>query len=64
MEQKISKKRPLIETNPYLIDPAQRDRLITRSVLTSSAVEGIYVDLPPEVHNKNTRRDENRTSAS
>lgn len=64
MKQEMNKKRPLIETNPYLRDPAQRDRLITRSVLTSSAVEGIYVNLPPEMINKDIGKDEKRTSSN
>lgn len=33
--------QPLSETNPYLKDPVERDRLVTRSVRTSCAVEGI-----------------------
>lgn len=33
--------KPLIETNPYLKDPVQREKLITRSVRTSCGVEGI-----------------------
>jgi hypothetical protein len=44
----MKQKKPLIETNPYLRDPKQRSKLIRRSVLTSSAVDGIYVDLPPD----------------
>lgn len=35
------KKKSLIETNPYLIDPAQRKMLVERSVRTSCGVEGI-----------------------
>jgi hypothetical protein len=35
--------KPLIETNPYLKDPAMRDKLISRSVRSSSAVEGIKI---------------------
>ena len=35
------KKKPLIETNPYLKDPLLREELILRSVISSSAVEGI-----------------------
>jgi len=35
----------LIETNKYLRDPAQRERLIIRSVETSSAVDGIHYKL-------------------
>lgn len=33
--------KPLIETNPYLKNPATRDKLISRSVRTSCGVEGI-----------------------
>lgn len=35
------KNRPLIETNPYMKDPATRKKLISRSVRTSCGVEGI-----------------------
>jgi len=35
------KKKYLIDTNPYLSDPLTRDRLVTRSVRSSCAVEGI-----------------------
>ncbi len=35
------KKKPLIKTNPYLKDPLLREELILRSVISSSAVEGI-----------------------
>ena len=35
------KKNSLINTNPYLKDPAKREMLIARSVRTSGAVEGI-----------------------
>jgi hypothetical protein len=35
------KAKPLIETNPYLKDPAMRKKLIARSVRTSCGVEGI-----------------------
>ncbi len=31
----------LINTNPYLRDPVQRERSIFKSVATSSAIEGI-----------------------
>lgn len=37
------KTKPLIETNPYLKDPAKREELIARSVRTSGGVEGIKV---------------------
>lgn len=35
------KKKPLKETNPYLKDPLLREELILRSVISSSAVEGV-----------------------
>lgn len=56
------KKKPLIETNQYLRDPVQRDRLINRSVLTSSAVEGIH--LSPEVFKKPPIRTEKGESSN
>jgi len=37
MSQKLS------DTNPYLRDPAVRERLVIRSVVTSSAIDGIRV---------------------
>lgn len=33
--------KPLSETNPYLIDPLQRQQLVHRSITTSCGVEGI-----------------------
>jgi hypothetical protein len=45
--------KPLIETNPYLKNPSDRERLISRSVRTSCGVEGIkasdrigHIDIP------------------
>lgn len=35
------KTKSLINTNPYLKDPAKREMLIARSVSTSGGVEGI-----------------------
>ncbi|MEK7845716.1 MAG: hypothetical protein AAB257_01995 [Nitrospinota bacterium] len=35
------KKKPLIETNPYLKDPILREEMILRSVISSSAIEGV-----------------------
>lgn len=35
------KKKPLIETNPYLKDSILREEMILRSVLSSSAIEGV-----------------------
>jgi len=37
MSTKVSK------TNPYLRDPAVREKMVIRSVVTSSAIEGIRV---------------------
>lgn len=36
-------KAPLAKTNPYLKDPAKRERGIALSVASSSAIEGIHV---------------------
>jgi len=36
-------KKSLLETNPYLKDPAQRKRLMRRSLVSSFAIEGIYL---------------------
>jgi hypothetical protein len=33
--------KPLVETNPYLRDPIERQKRIARSVRSSSGVEGI-----------------------
>jgi hypothetical protein len=34
------RKKPLVETNPYLKDPVQRQSLLWTAVSTSSAIEG------------------------
>ncbi|MDO8446671.1 MAG: hypothetical protein Q7T53_11320 [Deltaproteobacteria bacterium] len=36
------RKRSLIETNPYLKDPVKREAMLNRSVISSSAIEGIH----------------------
>ncbi len=36
-------KRPLIETNPYLINSTQRQELFYTSVSSSTAIEGVHV---------------------
>lgn len=36
-------KKSLIETNPFLKDPAKRREMLERSVLSSSAIEGIRI---------------------
>lgn len=40
-------KNSLLETNPYLKDPAQRKRLLRRSLVSSFAIEGIYLKEEP-----------------
>jgi len=40
-------KKSLPETNPYLKDPAQRKRLLRRSLVSSFAIEGIYLREEP-----------------
>lgn len=37
------KNKPLSQTNTHLRDPEKRRRALLRSVLSSSAVEGIYL---------------------
>ena len=36
-------KKSLLETNPYLKNPAQRKLLLRRSLVSSFAIEGIYL---------------------
>lgn len=36
-------KKSLIETNPYLKDPEMRKKMFRRSIISSSAIEGIYI---------------------
>ena len=50
-------KKTLIETNPYLKDPNQREKLVRRSVRTSCAVEGIA----PKLENTSTIEIKHRT---
>ena len=38
-------KSSLSATNPYLRDPAKRERAVLKSVASSSAIEGIRVSL-------------------
>jgi len=40
-------KKSLLETNPYLKDPAERKRLMRRSLVSSFAIEGIYLKEKP-----------------
>lgn len=59
----MDRKKSLIETNLYLKDPKKRAELIKMSVLTSSAVEGIYVNikLPALLHQSSYQAEENRS---
>lgn len=38
-------KSKLSDANPYLRDPAKRERAVLKSVASSSAIEGIHVQL-------------------
>jgi hypothetical protein len=38
-------KNPLIKTNPYLKNPAERNAMLATSVATSSAIEGVHLHL-------------------
>jgi len=40
-------KKPLLETNAYLKDPTQRKLLLRRSLISSFAIEGIYLREEP-----------------
>ena len=37
--------KPLIKTNPYLKDPAKRRGLFIATVLSSTAIEGVHIDV-------------------
>jgi hypothetical protein len=39
-------KKSLLETNPYLKDPEVRAFLIERSVVSSTAIEGVHFKYP------------------
>jgi hypothetical protein len=41
LKMKKSKTASLMKTNPYLQDPAVREAWLTRSVISSSAIEGV-----------------------
>lgn len=47
-------KNPLIKTNPYLKNTAEREASLTASVITSSAIEGVY--LKPKKTKKSSQR--------
>ncbi len=42
-------KKPLIETNPYLVNSTQRQELFYTSVTSSTAIEGVHDVLPESV---------------
>ncbi len=37
-------KGALIHTNPYLRDPKEREDLLSRTVISSTAIEGVILD--------------------
>jgi hypothetical protein len=39
------RKDSLINTNPYLRDPRQRHQMLVKAVISSTAVEGVYLEL-------------------
>lgn len=41
--------KPLIKTNQYLKDPAKRRSLFMTTVSTSTAIEGVHVDLDVDI---------------
>jgi hypothetical protein len=43
------KRKPLIQANPYLKDPANQQRLLSIAVSSSTAIEGIQVCGIPKV---------------
>ena len=43
MRYTSSMKKSLLETNPYLKDSAEREKALTRNVVSSSAIESIWV---------------------
>jgi hypothetical protein len=38
------RKDALINTNPYLRDPKQRETLLARTIISSTAIEGVNLD--------------------
>jgi hypothetical protein len=44
--------KPLVATNPYLKDPRQRERLLKKSVITSTAIEGVQISVGEPESNK------------
>lgn len=56
-------KKSLLETNPYLKDPEMRKKLFRRSVISSSAIEGIHIteeDLQRFQEERASKPDSNR----
>ncbi len=60
--------KPLLVFNPYLKDPLQRERLLKKSVASSTAIEGIQVPLgdsgSDKSHAKRPRRHQPSDSLS
>ncbi len=61
-DYEIMKEKSLIKTNPYLMNPEVRDRLIERSVLSSCGVEGVKIDVMQLRIATRIKRPENRPS--
>jgi hypothetical protein len=49
-------KKSLLETNPYLKDPTERKRLMRRSLVSSFAIERIYLKEEPAGSVKSVER--------
>lgn len=47
MRYTLLMKKSLLDTNPYLKDPSERKRLMRRSLVSSFAIEGIYLKDEP-----------------
>jgi len=52
-------KRPLIETNPYLINSTQRQELFYPSITSSTAFEGVHVAISDLVNPPSKPRETN-----
>jgi hypothetical protein len=59
-------KKSLLETNPYLKDPATREKALARNVVSSSAIEGIWVkrDAKSGCFVSNAKTDKTSTKSS
>ena len=60
-------KKSLLETNPYLKDPGLRKKLLRRSLVSSFAIEGIFLKEEPagsvkEEHQTFTTREQTKST--